>query len=910
MNITLFVGGKLNMEIILGHWLDSKSYPDELTSRSASIGKIITGFHGLIQILEVQLGQSIPSVAESVRIAEWQTTIAKLDHGHKPYSKSFQTDSWNTARELKIKRDELILAGWNPTIHKGGGKWIEAIAEIELSDHNHSKGFSDRVRILFDLLKENYLPITIKKVNIVDQDEAIWDHWEKELVALLRQNGVLFEQMELQLPEVKELPTTDLDKVKLALYASETPNNLKLTGDGSFIIVRSEQEWDAADFLISWLEVNGDDETVLINNANNLLLAELFHRRGLPSSEVNEFSKWRSALQVLPLTLETYWYPIRIDRIMELLTLPVSPLPKKLCYKLARVISEEPGIGGDKWHAAIAEAVEEMENSWVELGLDTKKVTKKKQELLEKIDLWVNHEYFDTADGLPCTVIETICRTISKWALNQNVMKPNPIFAQAHSSANELIAGIRALNVEKINQLQLANILGSILGDGAKLPDYIEESSKWTTVQQPGAIWGKVNHVIWWEFLQRTTSHLKKWSDAERAYLKSYDVHLITPEQMRKRENESWHNAIRFAKDRVMLFIPSKVRAENVKVHPLLDEIRFALAKMDEDEKQITINPAILYEQEKVAILDNDFARYLLPNKDIPSSIKHWSLPQQKVKLREIESATSFETMLGCPLKWTLQYSAKIRQSNSLSLPNESIMLGNLGHAILERLILEQVFTDKANIKKWTASLYDELVPKMAAVLLLPENQSLYRKVRDDLQKSMQQFAKFLEESNIKIIETESTHNKTWQDEINFEGRLDLIGQTPSNRTVIIDAKWSRRPSNYKQKLKDGSIQLALYQWLMSSNDEEVIPVAYFMLSSGHFYAVADEEIPVHYQVDHESLKDTVQLIRQELTNVQQSLASGVAVASGIELDESAPFKPVCTFCDYQDLCGVRREQA
>lgn len=112
---------------------------------------------------------------------------------------------------------------------------------------------------------------------------------------------------------------------------------------------------------ISWLEVKGDDQTVLINNSNNLLIAELFHRRGLPSSEVNDYSKWRSALQVLPLTLETYWHPIRIDRIMELFTLPTSPLPKKLCFKLTRVIFEEPGIGGDKWHAAIAEAVVEIE---------------------------------------------------------------------------------------------------------------------------------------------------------------------------------------------------------------------------------------------------------------------------------------------------------------------------------------------------------------------------------------------------------------------------------------------------------------------------------------------------------------------------------------------------------------------
>lgn len=898
------------MEIILGHWLDSKSYPDELTSSSASIGKIITGFHGLINILEVQLGQSNPTVSESIRIAEWQTTITKLDNGQKPYSKSFQTDSWNTARELKAKRDELILAGWNPSIHLGGGKWIEAIAEIELSDHNHSNGFSDRVCILFELLKQSYLPITIKKINLVDENPQVWDNWEKALVALLKQNGVHFEQIKLQLPDVSEQPSTDLEKVKLALYTSDTPNNLSLSGDGSFMIVRSEQEWDAADFLITWLELKGDDQTVLINNSNNLLLAELFHRRGLPSSEVNESSKWRSALQVLPLTLETYWHPIRIDRIMELLTLPISPLPKKLCYKLARVISEEPGIGGDKWHTAVVEAVDELENIWQDNELDAKKISKKKQELLEIIDIWLNHEYFDTSDGLPCTIIENICRKVSKWALNKKLIEPNPIFSQAHAAANELIAGIRALNVEKINQLQLSNILGSILGNGSKLPDYVEESAQWTTIQHPGALWGQVEEVLWWEFTQNTTSHFNKWSDAEREFLRFHDVHLTSPEQIRKRENDSWHNAIRFAKDRVMLFIPLKVRAVDMKAHPLLDEIRFALSKINVNEKQITINPAVLYEHEKVAIIENEFERFALRSKEIPNPIQHWKVPEQNVILRDKESATSFEIMLSCPLKWTLQYSGKIRSSNTLSIPNESIMLGNLGHAVLERLIFEQAFTDGLDIKHMTAYLYDDLVPKMAATLLLPENQSLYRKVRDDLQKSIQQFAKFLTESKISIIETEGTHQKPWDDGVEFEGRLDLIAKSPLNRKVIIDAKWSRRPANYKQKLIDGSIQLALYQWLLSANDEDVIPVAYFMLSSGDFYAVIDDEIPAQFHVNSVSLKDTVQLIRHELNNVQQVLSSGVAVATGIVLDESAPFKPICTFCDYQDLCGVRRVQA
>lgn len=898
------------MEIILGYWLDSTKYPDELTGETASIGKVITGFHGLVNILEIQLGQNFPVTAESTRIAEWQATITQLDNGQKPYSKSFQTDSWNTAHELKNRRDELVLAGWNPEIHHGGGKWIEALAEIERANVEKSKGFADRVRTLFDLLKQQHLPLSIQKISIVDEDESLWDNWAIELVELLKQNGVPFEKLSLQMPDIPTQPMTDLQKIKAALYdSSQDVSNYELAMDGSFIIVQSEQEWDAADYLISWLQQHPHEKTVLINNANNLLLTELFHRRGLPTSEVNEYSKWRSVLQVLPLTIETYWKPIRVDRMMELLTLPASPIPKKLCNKLAKVLSEEPGIGGEKWNEAIESATKELEEQWIEEGLDTRKLNKRKADLQEKIDLWITHDYYDPIEGIPCDILETICRKVGSWAFARNNFQPNSIFAQAYTYANELINGLKALNVEKINQLQLANILDSILGDGANLDGYKEESTDWTTVQQPGSVWGEVNSLLWWGFVQNTSPNLKKWSDAELQFLQSHDIHFTSPEQVRRRESISWHHALRFAKEKVILFVPSKICGSDVKAHPFLDEIRFALSKMQTEERQLTVDPAVLRKEEIVHIADSKFSRVPLTNKEIPGPIRQWKIPQQKVELREKESATSFESILSCPLQWTLKYGANIRPGNMLSLPNESIMLGNLGHAILEQLINDQAFSSGVDIGQLTGELFDEFVPKMAAMLLLAENQSLLRKVRRDLQKSMIQFEKFLENSGITITETEEVYTKEWHDGVQFEGRLDLVGRTKSGRTVLFDAKWSRRPSNYKVRLQDGSIQLALYHWLLSTSDEDFIPVAYFMLSSGDFFTVEDDEIPEQYHVDSFPMQDTLQTVQNELTNVTAALTNGIAEATGIEVDgiEEPIFKPVCSFCEYQDLCGVRR---
>ena len=62
------------MKIILGFWLDSATYPDALKDQDASVGTVVTGFNGLIGILETQLGLTSPSASENLRIRSEEHT--------------------------------------------------------------------------------------------------------------------------------------------------------------------------------------------------------------------------------------------------------------------------------------------------------------------------------------------------------------------------------------------------------------------------------------------------------------------------------------------------------------------------------------------------------------------------------------------------------------------------------------------------------------------------------------------------------------------------------------------------------------------------------------------------------------------------------------------------------------------
>lgn len=917
------------MNIILGYWLDSATYPDALGDQEASLGTFVTGFNGLVGILETQVGLTAPQASENLRIAQWQELIGSQDTGNKLFSKSYRTDSWNTARELLRRRDELVLAGWDPAVHQGGSTWIETLAELELANENKICGFPDRVRALLVKLQENSIRLNIEKITIVDEDDSLWDPWALDLIQLLKGHGIpIGSEPKRKFAETAPPSAdSDLSLLQSVLAGKLSASSSEAKGDGSLLLVRSEQEWDGADFLSNWLQENGSENTVLIKNQGSLMLDELFHRYGIAAAGNENHSKWRAVLQILPLTIDTYWQPLRVERLMELLTLPTSPLPRKISSKLAKALADEPGIGGQKWNEALKKGIEETEESWRKQGKDEQKMKKSRKELDASLDLWLNHEYYDPNIGIPYEKITGICQKVSKWAANKYHSTNEGIYARAITFADEVIEGLKTLGVDTVTRLQVGRILESVLGEGVRLENYGQEAAQWQVVEHPGQIWGSADNILWWGFHKNTSGpNIRIWTTKEREWLRSLGVNLTEDDVRRRREAASWQQAARLAKKRLILFSPAKVQGEEIPIHPLWDEIRFAIAKDHSTESKITVDASLLRKREKANIAGNQFERIAINTCKLPEPIRNWQAPENILTPRQEESATSFESLVGCPLQWTLKYGANVRPGSVLSLPNESIMLGNLGHTILERLITEKTEWNEEEVRNRTGELFDELTPMLAAPLLEPKNGVTRNQTRRKLQKALGQFFKVLNDAGIKIKHTEIEMKKPWNDDVQFKGRLDVVGETRSGRKILFDAKWSRKPDNYKKRLEDGSIQLSLYHWLLTEKDDEELPVAYFILSSGDFFSLEDNEFPADYHVQGPSLLQSYQIVRKAVEAVWSQLLRGTITASGIpEGDEKTGeeteaehheqrfesiIDPPCFFCEYKNLCGIRRVKA
>ena len=286
------------MHIVFGGGLDGHSYPPTATGCVAAIGQPVVGSTGLLNLLEVSLGLAGPTTPAAVRIARYQGRLRMLDDGRQFYSQSFARDAWATAKQVLAWRDELCAAGWTRAPIVGGGQRLETLAKLEMtSAQTLGKNIGERLQAVLKSLC-NVEDLDVDRVDVISPESMLPPVWQK-LLAQLRNIGVSVRA----LPERRAAEGNDLAAVQRALLGEELS---QFAGDGSFVLLDAEDEWQAADAVASWLAADDNSATVIVRRGGGIALDEACGRQGLPRPGRTEASPLRSALQVLPLALEIF----------------------------------------------------------------------------------------------------------------------------------------------------------------------------------------------------------------------------------------------------------------------------------------------------------------------------------------------------------------------------------------------------------------------------------------------------------------------------------------------------------------------------------------------------------------------------------------------------------------------------
>lgn len=955
------------MHIIFGWSLDGNCYPATSGQQLAGIGQPVVGPKGLIEILESQLGLSRRVPQPAVRIARYQSRLHQLlelskADGRKPlfYESSFQLDSWETSRRLLRWRDELSDNGWDGR-HIDGPR-LGILAQLEsmkdtvtgrkLAPIGYCTGerLRDIQQELADL-ESNVGVLEIAKIErIFEPNELVPDLWS-ELFDLLARCGV----------EIQDTPSSwrnrdhvhsdsaqhdanNLAVIQRALLDVSENSKCELRrNDNSFILIETRQERQATDLLVSYLEhiiknnsnsiTDGNCTTVgKIDTENTVIIypnpcrsfEEALEQANLPIPSPVKISRAREILQLLPLALEMLWEPPALERVIEFLKLPLSPIPQNRSEEFV--------------HELICER-QSYEKSWTEIL----------QSHLAKYscstDDWryllQPEQRFKYDEGLPIDVIRKVCQYLEKWAFNRmnelyyiDNQEHIGVISERHYEAicdqlkifQEVLASLESSICKSgfCSRVLLGRVLHdvscdeTITGEDQFHPVSADSLTSGdprsfvSIVDSPGRIWAPAARIICWGGWQReSVASLSRfpWSPDERDSLSRNGVRMPELDAGRLRQlGRDWRQALCKARSQFLIVLSRRVQDEPPQLGGIWPELR---SKCKELEQICCYDAQRLYDLQQLGkhVLDGVVIEPRVRG-DVPQPRALWQPGSGRLQRRLTESSSSVKTLLKCPLAWSLKYIAELEPGELSRMDSNEIQEGNLAHAVCC-----EVLSSCGHFDHFNPESIPEICTKQARIVapdLIAKHPWRFGWIQRLVTQAIDALVQMIRRSRLRVVSCEQELWARLPDGQKIQGRLDLVLEDNLGQSVVIDLKWSRSEGKYREEIKGGySVQLAFYNRLLQTNGRLPVSAGFFLARQRKMLCNRADLLPGAGQIAGNDLQQVWNDIYERYQQRMSELEAGSIRVRGISLagELTAPIdeklRPDCGFCHYRPLCGA-----
>jgi len=866
------------MDLVFSWFADAGAWPEHPGSGYAVVDEAVVGPSELLDHVETMLGLGGPKIAAVERIAIYRRKIEAAGV-NRFWSSSFELDSWSSTRELLGWRDELVEAGWRPNIRLAR-KRLADIAATEEAGPSLPFGQADRLRAVIDALGERSA-LPLQSIKLVDARDLFPIGWRTLLDALER-CGTRIEQLPDQTPAALD--------------------------DGRLTLLTADTELAAADALAAWLAANpGNNEgLVFILGKDTALLDHALSKAGLPRLGQSARSPHRALFQVLPLAFTLAWEPPDPNRLLDFLLLPIGPSPRWIANRLANVVAGSPGVGGEDWIAAWAE---------IEKALAEEDDTdpKANAQRLAEWRAFVEPERHDPVIGMPRAIAKAIAGRVSAWAVKRSTTAKDPLFLALAQVASELAIAIDATEAEKLDRLLIERMVEQAVGVGVSDPTAVAEAAPWRSVSHPGAVWGEAKTIVWWHFADAGEAAASTvWNVLERATLSEGGCPLDEPELELRRLAAAWERPSRHAHDRLLLIRPALAGGAETTAHPLWHSLAAKHPKLAE---AISVRAETVLQQAAPAFAGRTLARAPIALVAPPEARAEWAAPADRIHPREFESASSLEALLSCPLRWTFKYASRLRPGVRLSLPKMDNLVGTLAHRIAQEIFQPGAPPEPRDVEIIAARRLDELLPRIAATLLLPGAAGELAAAKRSIPQALAELARFLPSEKLTVVgvEYEFSAPDTLAPGTGAAGRIDLLAKSPKGRLVVLDLKWQRSERRRRTELKNGvALQVAVYAHHVADEKADVA-TGFFMLRQKRFLTSAPLSGGMATIIEGPTPNETWHRISASFESAFDEIGKGKVRATfernGQKQEEfSDPYllvPPKCGYCDYADICGV-----
>ncbi len=851
------------MRIVFDGDFDRGAWPGPLEGRGASAGDAWLGEAGLLGLLETALGLGGPPVPSSRRVAAL-VPVVRSTEGF--WSRSASIDPLAVSRRLLAWRDFLFVQGWRGEEVPGAPR-LAALASVT---RDAIPGPVDRL-----LAVESALALRsadVAEVRLLSEATSFPPAWRRLFDALARQ-GTRVEVMPLA-----PAPASG------DLAAARRPGFVP-AGDGSLQLVRPAGPLEAAEAVAAWLAAQGSLDGTVFVSPEPVLDAAL-RRHGLPTTGAAASVADDALLPAVPLTLALGLDPADPQRALDLLLLPVGPVPKSVAGPLADALHQQPAVGSPKWTSALERALERIEDE-----------TRRKA-LSERLE-----QLFRPGAVRESYRVEEARRRLAlleRWLRGRIERDDDP--APFERTLVFCLATADILDRTGLTELTEAQ-LGRVVAEASTaLPasaPFPREAGP-GVVGLPGGIGGPARRVVWWNFQRAESSSSGGFpaTPVERAALAATGVEIEAPGVESVRRALRWRRPLLLASESLVLVAPHRDSAgEELHPHSLWDEITASLAP--KTWPSLLQRPAPFGPR-----IPADSVRSLRP---LPEPRVEWNGPS--VSLREVESPSSLEKLLGCSLRYALEYAGGLWPGRAGTLPGGALLLGSVCHSILERVLARTGFTPDEAADE-AERLFDTTGPFLGASLFLPGAERDRAVARHAVRDAARQLVGLAARLGVSKVEEERALEAPWPGGT-VRGRADLVLSSPS---AVVDLKWSK--GIRRELLRNGgALQLAAYARLLAHEDGLLAlpPVAYYVLRDAVLLAQSESDFPGAEAVGGPPPREVWAAVEAAALAARERLARGELASPGLEQDEKARaaltdeglFVPApCGYCDRGALCG------
>lgn len=868
------------MIIQFGLDIEERCCPQAMTAPHAAQQAL--GVNGLMAYLEKHLGMRNPDRQDYLRFEQYRQ-ILRIHVQRYPdafYSASFQADEIATASALLQRRDELYLSGWNFYLSDDLPVRLQTLAQIEALVQSGDPvilydGFAERYERVVNAIPDFVLPL--EKIYLNEPKHLLPPHLQY-LFEVLENARVVIEEIKTTVPD----PKGDLQNLQRALL-KESYNKKEVKGDGSLIIIKAKRETYAAEYWAKIFKNNPTYRPVCIIPNKNRALDNSLIQEGFPSFGIASDSIARPTLQILKLVSTFLWKPIDPYKILEFVSLPNTPIHKRLSRGIAKTMAQKPGLFSGSWNAMIGQFFGAYEEEIEEAtGQEKTQLQEEKDNIQEAYRFWFNRRRYDTTQAVPKSEVVDLYRYVANWAqqqeednkktidkLQKSINRPSTPHDEVKKQKGykedlqNALPALEALRIQSGNLVQVLEALPEqdralpylrlerlvrTINEPASVRFRAEEQGHLPYVHQSSALVRATPEVFWWNFVhaERETG-FAKWYPKERAYLEdlkcaySGDLKLVleTPAQENARFLWQRMRPILQAQECLVLVMPDYIEGNEQLPHPLWGDLCAALGK-DELER-ITVD---LEQDPHNAFLAK---KYTLPSMMALSAAPlskpkpYFQLPAgNRIQQAEKESFSSIDSLLYYPYQWVFRYQIKFSRAAMLSVVNERRLEGNIAHRLLEGLFTEikssATHWTKEEVQDWIEEHAQDLLEREGAVLLMYGQEAKRIGLIYKVQQAAWALVLAIQNNGWQIHGIEHPIAGTVAGRP-LMGIADLVLERREGKEkAIVDLKWGGK-TFHKDKLKNGEdLQLVIYSKLLDG-EEEWAHTAYFIIENATFIA-------------------------------------------------------------------------